>query len=71
MVSSWRGAGSLEATIGARPAAPPTTGDVHALTQPPHHEPGTVLDGKYEVLRHLGGGGMGEVYLVRHIHLGE
>jgi serine/threonine-protein kinase len=41
------------------------------LTQPPHHEPGTVLDGKYEVLRHLGGGGMGEVYLVRHIHLEE
>lgn len=41
------------------------------MTQPPHHDPGTVLDGKYEVLRHLGGGGMGEVYLVRHIHLEE
>ncbi len=34
-------------------------------------QPGTTLDGKYEVLSHLGGGGMGEVYLVRHIHLEE
>jgi len=34
-------------------------------------QPGTILDGKYEVLHHLGGGGMGEVYLVRHIHLEE
>lgn len=34
-------------------------------------QPGTTFDGKYEVLHHLGGGGMGEVYLVRHIHLEE
>ena len=32
---------------------------------------GTVLDGKYEVMERLGGGGMGEVYLVRHVHLDE
>ncbi len=38
---------------------------------PPQQQAGSVLDGKYEVLDHLGGGGMGEVYLVRHIHLEE
>ena len=32
---------------------------------------GTVLDGKYEILRRLTGGGMSEVYLVRHLHLDE
>lgn len=34
-------------------------------------EPGTTLDGKYEIVQRLGSGGMGEVYLVRHIHLHE
>jgi len=34
-------------------------------------EPGSVLDGKYEVVQRLGSGGMGEVYLVRHVHLQE
>ncbi|HET9225031.1 MAG TPA: protein kinase [Thermoanaerobaculia bacterium] len=34
-------------------------------------EPGTILDGKYEVVQRLGSGGMGEVYLVRHVHLQE
>ncbi len=34
-------------------------------------EPGTILDGKYEIVQRLGSGGMGEVYLVRHIHLHE
>jgi serine/threonine-protein kinase len=34
-------------------------------------EPGSILDGKYEIVQHLGSGGMGEVCLVRHVHLQE
>src|SRR4029077_9311881 len=34
-------------------------------------EPGSILDGKYEIVQRVGGGGMGEVYLVRHVHLQE
>jgi serine/threonine-protein kinase len=32
--------------------------------------PGTVLDGKYEIVALLGAGGMGEAYKARHVHLG-
>jgi tRNA A-37 threonylcarbamoyl transferase component Bud32 len=32
--------------------------------------PGTLLDGKYEIVGLVGVGGMGEVYKARHVHLG-
>lgn len=32
---------------------------------------GRLLDGKYEILFRLGLGGMGEIFKVRHVHLGE
>lgn len=35
------------------------------------HTPGSIIDGKYEVLESLGQGGMGQVLLVRHVHLEE
>lgn len=35
------------------------------------YESGHVIDGKFEVVRLLGKGGMGEVLLVRHLHLEE
>jgi serine/threonine protein kinase len=33
--------------------------------------PGNIIEGKYQVLRRLRAGGMGELYLVRHQHLQE
>jgi serine/threonine-protein kinase len=33
--------------------------------------PGEILDNRYEIVRRLGAGGMGEVYLATHTHLGS
>ncbi len=34
-------------------------------------QPGEILDNRYEIVRQLGAGGMGEVYLATHTHLGS
>jgi tRNA A-37 threonylcarbamoyl transferase component Bud32 len=34
-------------------------------------EPGTLLNGRYEIVRRIGGGGMGAVYLAKDQHLGD
>jgi serine/threonine-protein kinase len=34
-------------------------------------DPGTVLNGRYEIVRRIGGGGMGAVYLAKDRHLGD
>ncbi|MFA6956904.1 MAG: TonB family protein [Thermoanaerobaculia bacterium] len=49
------------ATLGSRPRAAVST----------RFQAGDVIDGRYEVVERLPGGGMGELYKVRHIHLGE
>jgi TonB family protein len=48
-------------TLGSRPRS-------HSSSR---FQPGDVIDGRYEVLERLPGGGMGELYKVLHIHLGE
>ncbi|HET8773829.1 MAG TPA: serine/threonine-protein kinase [Thermoanaerobaculia bacterium] len=34
-------------------------------------QPGEILDNRYEIVKQLGAGGMGEVYLATHTHLGS
>lgn len=45
-------------------------GEVKSLGQPVLWRTGDVIDGKYEVTGELGRGGMGQVYLVRHLGWG-
>lgn len=49
------------ATLGSRPRGGAST----------RFQQGDVIDGRYEVIERLPGGGMGELYKVRHVHLGE
>ncbi|MCA9705886.1 MAG: serine/threonine protein kinase [Myxococcales bacterium] len=60
------GADSMEALLAAVAAAPPVAIE---RTQGLQIEEGTVIDGAYRVLRRLGGGGMGVVYLAEHMEL--
>ena len=47
----------------------PQCGD--KVTQFQRSYAGRLIDGKYQILDRLGVGGMGEIFKVRHIHLGE
>jgi serine/threonine protein kinase len=47
----------------------PECGD--KITQFQRTYAGRLIDGKYQILERLGVGGMGEIFKVRHIHLGE
>ena len=62
------GAGEDDATV--RDDRPPGEDGRDGATHDPHGRapigPGTVLDGKYEILRLIGAGGMGTVYAARH-----
>jgi serine/threonine-protein kinase len=55
--------------------APSTTADAlhggNRASTPGPLAPGSVLLGKYEVLTKLGEGGMGKVFLAKHLHLGS
>jgi len=46
-----------------------TTGGRHSSVK--QLEPGTVLNGRYEIVRRIGGGGMGAVYLAKDRNLGD
>src|SRR5436309_1145854 len=60
------GNGSTSATATTRAGS--TGGRQPAVKQ---LEPGAVLNGRYEVVRRIGGGGMGAVYLAKDRHLGD
>ncbi|MEM9458888.1 MAG: serine/threonine-protein kinase [Myxococcota bacterium] len=57
---------SMRALLAAVAAAPPVQLE---QTAPAPIDPGTIVDGAYRVLRRLGGGGMGVVYLAEHVEL--
>src|SRR6184192_1725394 len=67
-MSAQRGTGQLEPESGASETSQPSTA---RRSKPKALESGKLLNNRYEVVRRIGGGGMGAVYLAKDHNLGD
>ena len=67
-MSAQRGTGQLEPESGPSATSQPSTA---RRSKPKALESGKLLNNRYEVVRRIGGGGMGAVYLAKDHNLGD